>query len=79
VNLCYQDDQYQNLGNIYIMDSFAEKNLDSRIKVLDKAKGVFENGQDPFKAQVCILTIICFIYTFFKLFQVDAFIKICIF
>jgi len=58
VNLCYQDDQYQNLGNIYIMDSFAEKNLDSRIKVLDKAKGVFENGQDPFKAQVCILTII---------------------
>ncbi|XP_066928946.1 vacuolar protein sorting-associated protein 16 homolog [Clytia hemisphaerica] len=52
INLCYQDDKYQNLGALYIQESFVEKNLDSRIKGLDKARIEFGKAQDPFKAQV---------------------------
>lgn len=50
--LYIQDDKFQNTGALYIQESFVEKNLDSRIKGLDKAKIEFGKAQDTFKAQV---------------------------
>lgn len=50
--LYIQDDKFQNIGALYIQESYVEKNLDARIKGLDKARIEFGKGQDTFKAQL---------------------------
>lgn len=52
VDIYYQEDQFQNSGNVYIENSFAEKALESRIKVLSQAKEAFAQGQDTFRQQI---------------------------
>ena len=52
VDIYYQEDQFQNTGNVYIQNSFAETALESRIKILSQAKEAFGLGQDTFKQQV---------------------------
>ncbi|XP_057293833.1 vacuolar protein sorting-associated protein 16 homolog [Hydractinia symbiolongicarpus] len=52
IDIYYQEDQFRNSGNAFIQDSFAEKALDSRIKLLSKAKESFDKGVFQFGSQV---------------------------
>lgn len=52
IDIYYQEDQFRNSGNAFIQDSFAEKALDSRIKLLSKAKESFDKGMFSFGSQV---------------------------
>ena len=57
IDLYYQEDQFRKSGNAYTQDSFAEKALESRIKLLSKAKESFEKGAFQFGLQVCFVVI----------------------
>ena len=47
MDIYYQEDQFRNSGNAYVQDSYAEKALDSRIKLLSKAKEAYDNRGSP--------------------------------
>jgi len=49
IDIYYQEDQFRNSGNAYVQDSYAEKALDSRIKLLSKAKESYDKGTQMFQ------------------------------
>jgi len=48
VDMYYQYDQFLDSGNLYVQDSYAEKDLDARLKILRKARMSYSEGQYQF-------------------------------
>jgi len=50
-DIYYQDDQFRNTADAYVYDSFAEKSLEARLKMLGRAKESYEKGLVQFSLQ----------------------------